>query len=83
MQKHENTETQKHTHTDSDEYSIVAFCKNATIKIMYAIYISNYWSCHLTSKCYILLIECAHVTDLNGYGGLCYMTGEVWHIIAM
>ena len=30
MQKHGNTETQ--THTDSDEYSIVAFCKNATIK---------------------------------------------------
>ena len=28
-----NTETQKHenTHTDSDEYSIVALCKNATI----------------------------------------------------
>ena len=30
-----NPETQKHgnteTHTDSDEYSIVAFCKNATI----------------------------------------------------
>ena len=46
-----NTETQKHrntengnTHTDSDEYSIVGFCKNATIKIMYAIYISNYFS---------------------------------------
>ena len=37
--KHRNTETRKHTqahtqtrtHTDSDEYSIVAFCKNATI----------------------------------------------------
>ena len=29
-QKHRNTET----HTDSDEYSVVAFCKNATrIKI--------------------------------------------------
>ena len=28
-----NTETWKHryTHTDSDEYSIVTFCKNATI----------------------------------------------------
>ena len=26
-QKHRNTET----HTDSDEYSIVVFCKNATI----------------------------------------------------
>ena len=34
-QKHKNTETQKHrnteTHTDSDKYSIVVFCKNATI----------------------------------------------------
>ena len=33
--KHRNTETRKHenmeTHTDSDEYSIVAFCKNGTI----------------------------------------------------
>ena len=26
-----NLRPQKHTHTDSDEYSIVAFCKNATI----------------------------------------------------
>ena len=29
--KYRNTET--HTHTDSDEYSIVAFCKNETIII--------------------------------------------------
>ena len=42
MQKHGNTETWKHTHThthtnthrDSDKYSIVAFCKNATIIII-------------------------------------------------
>ena len=26
-----NTHGNKHTHTDSDEYSVVAFCKNATI----------------------------------------------------
>ena len=30
VQKHGNTETQKHTQT-LDEYSIIAFCKNATI----------------------------------------------------
>ena len=33
MQKHGNTETWKHAHTDAhtDEYSIVAFCKNESI----------------------------------------------------
>ena len=30
-QKHGNTHTHTHTHRDSDEYSIVAFCRNATI----------------------------------------------------
>ena len=37
--KHRNTETHTnthaHTHRDSDEYSIVAFCKNATKKKKY------------------------------------------------
>ena len=36
MHTHTHTHTQTHTHTlDSDEYSIVAFCKNATIKSPY------------------------------------------------
>ena len=54
---------------------------------MHAIYISNYFcfdvdsitqhlSCHLTSEYYILLIECAHVIELNGHAGLCDMTGK-------
>ena len=46
-----NTETQKHgkteTHTDSDEYSIVAFCKNATIikihQVIQYLYIFYYY----------------------------------------
>ena len=32
---------------------------------------------HVTSEHYILLIKCAHVIDLYGHAGLCYMTGEV------
>ena len=31
----------------------------------------------------ILLIECAHVTDLYGHAGLCYMTVEAWSIMDM
>ena len=31
MQKHTRTQTRTHTHRDSDEYSIVAFSKNAKI----------------------------------------------------
>ena len=33
MQKHTHTDTHTHTHRDSNEYPIVAFSKNATIKI--------------------------------------------------
>ena len=29
-----NTHTYRHTHKDSDEYSIVMFCKSTTINIM-------------------------------------------------
>ena len=32
---HTHTHTNTHTHRDSDEYSIVAFCKNATIEYSY------------------------------------------------
>ena len=42
---HTHTETHTHTHTDahkdSYEYSIVAFCKNATIIIYLLVYVST------------------------------------------
>ena len=37
----------------------------------------QHWSSYLASEYYILLIKCAHVIDLYGHAGLCYMTGEV------
>ena len=41
-----NMETQKHgnTHTDSDDYSIVAFCKNATIISLQMVQSSKYYN---------------------------------------
>ena len=60
---------------------------------MYALDISNiffgpWWyrqhlSCHLISEYFNLLIECAHVIDLYGHAGLCYMTGGTLPIMAM
>ena len=59
---HKNMETWKHrnteTHTDADEYSIVLFCKNATIKICYSIQNHS----HVT-----LFIICVHKCLVNIY----------------
>ena len=57
VQKHGNTETQKlrntesgFTHTNSDEYSEVAFCKNATMKMrLYFLVYSHFCLSHLAT----------------------------------
>ena len=41
--KHRNTETLKHGNTHTDEYSIVAFCKNATITMHFGCH-AQVWS---------------------------------------